>query len=214
MRRMGAYLAPVLSAAAYGLKSNMQLILGSQSPRRKEILGYFSLPFQQASPPFDEESIPFENNPEEYVCLLSKGKADSLAPRFPNAAILTADTIVYRNKKIYGKPSSEEEAMRSFSALAGKWHTVYTGVTVRFGDKSYSQAEATRVQLNPLTPEQMRHYIAKMEWADKAGGYAIQMAGGIIVRRIEGCYYNVMGLPINTVEVLLKRIGIELWDYI
>lgn len=192
----------------------MQLILGSQSPRRKEILGYFSLPFQQVSSHFDEESIPFKNNPEEFVCILSKGKADSLAARFPNATILTADTIVYRNKKIYGKPVSAEDAMQSFSALAGKWHTVYTGVTVRQGNKSFSRAEATRVQLNPLTPEQIRHYIAKMEWADKAGGYAIQMAGGIIVKKIDGCYYNVMGLPINTVEALLKHVGIELWDYI
>lgn len=192
----------------------MQIILGSQSPRRKEILSYFTLPFEQASPPFDEDSVEFKDNPEEYVCAISSGKAASLLPRFPNAVILTADTIVYRNGKIFGKPKDIADALQIFSELVGKRHTVYTGVTVCSSERSYSQAEATQVLFNPLTPEQIRHYLSRIEWADKAGGYAIQMAGGLIVRKIEGCYYNVMGLPINTVELLLKNFGLELWDYI
>lgn len=190
------------------------LILGSQSPRRREILSYFSLPFEPASPDFDELSVPFKNNPEEYVKILSKGKADSLYPRFPEKIILTADTIVYQNGKIFGKPLDLEDAMRSFSQLVGTWHTVYTGVTVRHSERTFQQVEATQVLFNPLTPEQIRHYLDRIEWADKAGGYAIQMAGGLIVRKIDGCYYNVMGLPINTVEALLKHVGIELWDYL
>lgn len=190
------------------------LILGSQSPRRREILSYFSLPFEQVSSSYDEESVPFFGNPEAYVSAISKGKASALLPRFPNDIILTADTIVYKNGKVYGKPLSEAEAINSFSELAGAWHTVYTGVTVQRGGESYEQVEATRVLFNALNLEQIRHYISRIEWADKAGGYAIQMAGGLIVNRIEGCYYNVMGLPINTVHALLKRVGIELWDYI
>lgn len=192
----------------------MEIILGSGSPRRKEILSYFSLPFKQESPDFDEESLPFDGNPESYVCALSQGKASALKSRFPNALIISADTIVFREGKIYGKPRTVEEAFQSFTELVGNWHTVYTGVTVQCGDKVVSQAEATHVLFNDLTPEQIRHYMTRIQWADKAGGYAIQMAGGLIVKRIEGCYYNVMGLPINTVELLLKQFGIELWDYL
>lgn len=192
----------------------MRLILGSQSPRRKEILSYFSLPFEQISPHFDESSIPFRGNPEEYVCLLSDGKAASLHSQYPQAVILTADTIVCRNHKIYQKPKTQEEAFQAFSELVGEWHSVYTGVTLCYNGKIYRQWEETRVLFNFLTPDEIRHYHSKIHWADKAGGYAIQMAGGLIVKRIEGCYYNVMGLPINTVRELLKKIGIELWHYV
>jgi septum formation protein len=191
-----------------------QLILGSQSPRRKEILSYFSLPFTQISPTFDEESVLFQGDPQEYVCAISRGKAQSLAALYPQATILTADTTVFCEGKIYAKPQDEAHACQMLSELVGKWHTVYTGVTVQSGEKAFHEAEATRVLFNPLTLEQIRHYISRTQWADKAGGYAIQMRGGLIVRKIDGCYYNVMGLPINTMERLLKHFGIELWDYL
>lgn len=191
-----------------------RLILGSQSPRRKEILSYFSLPFEQVAGSFDEDSVKFSGNPTEYVCSLSKSKANALAPRFPDAIILTADTIVYREGKIYGKPADVEEAFRSLSELVGKWHTVYTGVTVQFGKEEFHQAEATRVSFNDLNTEQIRHYLARSHWADKAGGYAIQLVGGLIVSKIDGCYYNVMGLPVNTVHTLLKNVDVDLWNYI
>lgn len=192
----------------------MQIVLGSQSPRRIEIMNYFKLPFIQASPPFDESSIPFNGNPEDYVTALSLGKAKSLSKQFPNDIILTADTIVYRDGKIYGKPKDEQDAFQSLSELVDNWHTVYTGVTVMKNDKAFHQAEATEVLFNALTPDQIRHYHSRLNWTDKAGGYAIQLAGGLIVKKINGCYYNVMGLPINTVELLLKHFDIELWDYL
>jgi septum formation protein len=192
----------------------MQVILGSQSPRRIEIMNYFKLQFKQASPPYDESLVPFKGDPKAYVCELSSGKAHSLVQKFPNDIILTADTIVYLEGKIYGKPKDENDAYKSLSELVGRWHTVYTGVTVMLGEKSYHQAEATQVLFNDLTPDQIRHYHSRLNWADKAGGYAIQLAGGLIVKKIDGCFYNVMGLPINTVEVLLKHFNIELWDYL
>lgn len=192
----------------------MRLILGSQSPRRKEILSYFSLPFEQATPPFDEDSVPFNGDPAAYVCSIAKGKAESLHKRFPDAIIVTADTTVYREGKNYGKPATEEQAFEFLSELVGQWHSVYTGITVYKGREEYSRAEETRVLFNPLTPEEIRHYHTKLHWSDKAGGYAIQMAGGLIVRKIDGCYYNVMGLPINTLRDLLRNIGIELWEYL
>lgn len=191
-----------------------RLILGSQSPRRKEILSYFALPFEQVSPIFDEEAMPFNGDPAAYVNELSEGKALSLTSRFPAALILTADTIVWKDGKIYGKPKNTAEAFQSLSELTGSWHSVFTGVTLHHQGRAINRVEETRVLFNTLTPDQIRHYHTKLHWADKAGGYAIQMAGGLIVNRIEGCYYNVMGLPINSVRQLLLQAGIELWDYL
>lgn len=191
-----------------------QLILGSQSPRRREILSYFSLPFEQKTPQFDEEAYPFSGNPIEYVNALSEGKAQSLKQLYPESIILTADTIVYRGGKIYGKPRTSEDAFQALTELEGRWHSVFTGVTLLHNGEIHTLAEETRVLFNTLSHAQIRHYHTKLHWADKAGGYAIQMGGGLIVNKIEGCYYNVMGLPINTVRTLLLKIGIELWDYL
>lgn len=191
-----------------------QLVLGSQSPRRKEILGYFSLPFTQATPPFDEEAVPYHGNPIAYATELSSGKALSLAPRFSTEIILTADTIVWKEGKLYGKPRNSAEAFEFLSELAGSWHSVFTAVTVKKGDKLWSGTEETRVLFNALSPDEIRHYYTKLHLSDKAGGYAVQMAGGLAINRIEGCYYNVMGLPINTVRRLLLNAGVDLWDYL
>lgn len=192
----------------------MRLILGSQSPRRIEILGYFSLPFEVATSYFDEASVQFKGNPEEYVCAISKGKADALHNNFPQHTILTADTTVYHAGKIYNKPENEQDAFQSLSELAGNWHSVFTGVTVRRGHEEFHRAEETKVLFNPLTPQQIRQYHTQLHLYDKAGSYQIQMAGGLIVRKIEGCYYNVLGLPINTVRTLLIHFGVDLWNYL
>lgn len=192
----------------------MRLILGSTSPRRREILSYFSLDFEQITPPFDEDSIPFTNNPSDYVQMLAKGKALSLAALHPEATILSADTIVYKEGKIYGKPKDEKEAFRSLQELQGTWHSVYSGVALWQQEQLLHSFEETKVLFNPLTPRQIEQYLKALHWADKAGGYAIQLAGSLIVQKIEGCYYNVMGLPINTVNTLFKQIGVDLWDHL
>lgn len=192
----------------------VRIILGSQSPRRKEILSFFNLPFIQASPDFNEESIIYRRDPIRYVQTLAEGKARSLQNLYPHDIILTADTIVYRSGKVYNKPKDEKEAFAMLSELVGKWHSVFTGVAILKDGIMHSGWEETRVLFNAMTEEEIRHYHRKIHWADKAGGYAIQMAGGLIVRKIDGCYYNVMGLPINTVHSLLKKSGIELWDYV
>lgn len=192
----------------------MKLILGSQSPRRKEILNFFTLPFIQTSPNYDEDAVPFLGNPIEYVKILSKGKADSLAHQYPKSLILTADTIVYREGKIFGKPKDEEEAYQFLTELEGRWHSVFTGLTLRVKDSDFQEVEETRVLFNPLTEEQMKNYHRILHFVDKAGGYMIQGAGGLIVKRIEGCYYNVMGLPINALHALLKHADIDLWNHL
>lgn len=190
------------------------LILGSQSPRRKEILSFFTIPFKQVSSSFDESSIPFNGEPKIYVSQLSKGKALSLETHFPGHIVLTADTIVYREGKLYGKPKDEAQAFEILSELVGHWHSVYTGITVIYDKKVYQGFEETKVLFNALTDEEIRHYHRQIRWEDKAGGYAIQMAGGLLVKRIDGCYYNVMGLPINTVRKLLLEVGVELWYHL
>lgn len=191
----------------------MQLILGSQSPRRKEVLNFFDLSFKQVSPHFDEDAIPFQDNPKEYVQILARGKADSLAPEFPEAMILTADTVVYKQGKIYGKPRDQQEALEYLKELSGRWHSVFTGLTIVSKGNYFNTLEETRVLFNSLTEEQMQTYSQMLHVSDKAGGYMIQGAGGLIVKRIEGCYYNVLGLPINALCIVLKQAGIDLWKH-
>lgn len=190
------------------------LILGSQSPRRREILGYFSLPFVAISPNFDEEALPFTGDPILYAQTLAKGKAESLASQYRDHLILTADTIVYRGGKIYGKPAGPDEAFNFLKELSGHWHQVYTAVHLIHPHGSLSGIEETKVLFNELSDKQIHSYYRNLPYEDKAGGYSIQGAGGVIVKRIEGCYYNVMGLPINTVRDLFNQVGIELWDYL
>lgn len=190
-----------------------RIVLGSQSPRRKEILSFFNLPFVQATPSFNEETIHFRRDPIHYVCALAEGKARNLHDQYPKDIIITADTAVYRSGKIYNKPKDETEAFTMLLELEGKWHSVFTGVAILKEENLYLGWEETRVLFNSMTKDEIRNYHQKIHWKDKAGGYAIQMAGGLIVKKIDGCYYNVMGLPINTIHSLLKQCGIELWDY-
>lgn len=192
----------------------MPLILGSQSPRRREILDYFSFPFKQVPSSFDEESVSFEGDPIQYAHLLSKEKAQMLAEKFPNDMIVTADTVVYRSGKIYGKPRDEREAFTFLKELSGCWHSVYTSLTLQYKAQQWQDMTETCVLFNPLTDEQIQTYYQKLHCADKAGGYMIQQAGGIIVKRVDGCYYNVMGLSINSLRSLLLNLGIDLWNYL
>lgn len=192
----------------------MRIILGSQSPRRKEILGYFNLPFETKTSDFPEESVHFDGDPRAYAIRLSQEKGEVLAASDPDAIIITADTVVYRDRKIYDKPKDPEDAFRELSELVGRWHSVFTAVTIKHKNETYSSVEETRVLFNEISPEQIRQYQRSIHCADKAGGYAIQGAGSILVHKIEGCYYNVMGLPVNTLRKLLLCLDIDLWNYL
>lgn len=192
----------------------MRLILGSQSPRRKEILNYFTIPFVQISSSFDEESVPFQSNPVQYAQELSVKKAQELAPRFPGDAILTADTVVFQEGKIFNKPKDAQEAFHMLRSFSGRWQQVFTAVTVQKDSAVFSACEETKILFHPLTDEQIELYLRSASFLDKAGGYAIQGTGSILVSRIEGCYYNVMGLPVNLVKVLLNKVGLDLWKHL
>ena len=192
----------------------MELILGSTSPRRREILNFFSIPFQQVSPEFDETQVVFQGDPAAFATEVARRKALCLIDRFPKEVILTADTIVYRQNRLFMKPESLEEAHAMLRELSGKEHKVYTGVCVVKGKECFTDAEESGVFFHELTEPQIRTYHAHFLPLDKAGGYAIQKGGSLIVKRIEGCYYNIMGLPIHTVRRLLLKAGIDLWDYL
>lgn len=192
----------------------MRIILGSQSPNRREILGYFSIPFIQVPSHFDEESVPYERNPGDHALLLSQKKSETLYSQYPQDVILTADSVVYCDGKLYNKPRDEEEAFSFLSTFSGTWHSVFTGVTVRKGPTVYSDVEETRLLFNPLTPDQIQKFHHHCLFKDKAGGYAIEKSGNLIVSRLEGCYDNVLGLPINTTRRLLLKVGIDLWDFL
>lgn len=192
----------------------MELILGSSSPRRREILNFFSVPFRQADPTFDEAQVTFENDPSAFTIEIAHRKALSLIEHYPEDIILTADTVVYRKGRIFLKPESLEEAHAMLYELSHKEHEVYTAVCVAKKNQCFLDVEKSVVLFNELTETQIRSYLNTFAPLDKAGGYAIQKGGSLIVKRIEGCYYNIMGLPIQTVHRLLLKAGIDLWDYL
>lgn len=192
----------------------MELILGSSSPRRREILNFFSIPFQQISPDFDESQVIFRGDPAAFAKETATRKAEALLERFPDTPILTADTVVHLEGKVFLKPESVEEACRMLRELSGKENQVYTGVCVAKKNELFSDVEKSSVFFHELTESQIRTYVQHFLPLDKAGGYAIQKGGSMVVKRIEGCYYNIMGLPIQTVRRLLLNVRVDLWDYL
>lgn len=192
----------------------MQIILGSASPRRKEILNYFSLPYRVEIPDIDEEAIPFEGDAAKYVTKIASEKGAALLVRFPQSLIITADTTVFFEGKVYNKPANEQEAFDALSLLAGKSHEVYTGICVSSSNRQERGYEKTTVFFKPLSNNEIRLYQRAVHCYDKAGGYAIQGAGSLIVERIEGDYTNVVGFPIQVVYRLLKSFNVNLWDFL
>ncbi len=192
----------------------MRLILGSQSPQRKEILQFFSHPFEQISPSFDERLIAYHGDPIDYVQTLSIGKSNSLISHHPESVILTADTVVYSENKIFNKPHNEEEGFEMLCTLQGGVHTVYTAVTAAYRNEQYTECASTKVHFHSLNEMQLQLYHKAFRGIDKAGGYGIQMAGSIIVKKLEGCFYNVMGLPLSATQNVLQKVGIDLWHYL
>lgn len=190
----------------------MRIILGSHSDRRKAILSAFNLPFIQAVSHFDEESVAFEGDPILYCTTLAMKKAEKLLLTFPHDLIIAADTTVYCNKQVFNKPSSKEEAKKMLAALAGREHHVYTGVCVGKKDSLRTGSALTKVWIAPLLDAQIEKFLSDDHYTDRAGAYSIQGRGSLIVEKILGCYYNVLGLPIGVLQELLKEHGIDLWE--
>jgi len=187
----------------------MKLILASSSPRRAEILANAGLSFSVLSSAVDESPFPGET-PAALVQRLANAKADLVTARAVGPAIvLAADTVVVTDDKILGKPGSTEDARGMLRQLSGRTHTVLTGVAlVRLPDGLRRQfTESTLVHFRPMTDEELSSYLSTEEPYDKAGAYAIQGQAGRYISRIEGCYFNVVGLPLSRVLSELKILG-------
>ena len=188
-----------------------RIILASQSPRRRQLLGQIGLTDFDILVPDADESYDPSLTPQEIVSAISRKKAaaarDLSGDR--DAVIIAADTMVFLDGLRLGKPHSQEEAFSMLSALSGREHLVCTGVTVCRGDRLITRPETTAVRFASLSQEDIRRYIATGEPMDKAGAYGIQGLAALFVTGIAGDYYNVMGLPLHLLGDMLREIGVD-----
>ncbi|MEW6535269.1 MAG: Maf family protein [Candidatus Auribacterota bacterium] len=191
------------------------IILASQSPRRREILNSLRVPFIVIYPDV-EELHPPDSGPDEIVMLNAEKKAQDLLKRCKNTYIIGSDTIVYFNGEILTKPADFNQAKEFLLKLSGRTHTVYSGVAVYDSDSKRVEQDfcTTDVTFRKLDEHQIERYIHLVHPYDKAGAYAIQGCGALIVERIDGCFYNVMGLPVITLDTVFLRFGYSLFDYV
>ena len=196
--------------AFLGLVLRLDLILASNSPRRKYLLGLLGWDFRVVPADVDEATIPGET-PPDYVLRLAESKARAVGePSGSDMLIISADTTVVDGEDILGKPSDAEDADQMLRRLRGRTHQVYTGVAVhRPADILLTDLGATDVPMRDYTDEEMKAYIASGNPLDKAGAYAIQHAGFDPVDGLQGCYANVVGLPLCHLARTLSKIGLE-----
>lgn len=189
----------------------MAIVLASQSPRRQELLRRIGIEnFKTLSLDIDE-SYPAGLSPEDTVRYIAAKKSDAAARECaPDDLIITADTMVFLENDRLGKPRDEEDAFRMLRELAGSRHTVCTGVSVRRGAQHESFAVSTGVYFRPCTDDELRTYIRTGEPMDKAGAYGVQSHGALFVERIDGDFFNVMGLPVEQLGLVLARFGVKL----
>ena len=182
------------------------LILASASPRRRELLSLTGLPFTVDAPDVDESC---SHPPREAVKELSRRKALAAAALHPGCVILAADTLVSVDERALGKPRDPEDAFRMLSMLSGRWHQVYTGVSVvDAAGHLRSEVDVTDVHFETMTDEAIRRYIATGEPMDKAGAYAVQGIAGLWIDQLQGSHTNVIGLPMALTRRLLETCGL------
>lgn len=185
-----------------------KVILASNSPRRKELLGGLGIGYEVKTMPDIDESYPDGLCMEEVPVYIARSKADAYRPLMePDELIITADTIVWLDGVVMGKPKDEEEACDMLRRLSGQTHQVVTGVCLTTIDRQQSFATVTDVTFDRLTEEEITHYVSRYQPMDKAGAYGIQeWIGYVGVRSIKGSYFNVVGLPIQRLYQELKRL--------
>ena len=188
-----------------------RIILASASPRREELLEKIGLKFE-VEPSNYAEDMRSELSPDELAKSISLGKAKVVASKHKNAIIIAADTFIVFRGKIMGKPNTEAEAIKMLMTLRGESHSVITGFTILDTDKNkvLTKSVETIIHIKNLTPEEIDAYVKSKEPLDKAGAYAIQGLGSVIVERIEGDYFNVMGLPLSALAEGLKEFGVRI----
>ena len=191
-----------MSAAA------IEVILASQSPRRRELLTLVGIRHVVRPADIDESLLPGEE-PVPHAERLAREKAHRLAERHPDAVVIAADTIVVLDGAILGKPADAAEARATLARLSGRTHTVFTAIAVARGGRTESAVEAVAVTFRTLDGAEIAEYVATGEPMDKAGAYGIQGFGATIVERIEGDYFSVMGLGLRRLVELLGRVGLR-----
>ncbi|MDG1331936.1 MAG: Maf family nucleotide pyrophosphatase [Crocinitomicaceae bacterium] len=185
--------------------SNFKLVLGSKSPRRQALIKELGFPVEIRTKEVEEiypEDLPAAEVPEFLAKLKASPLLDSLAE---DEILVTSDTIVVLNRKVIGKPTDADAAKRMIADLSGKTHTVITGVCLTSNNEQHTFSSKTKVFFSELTTEEINHYVDTFQPLDKAGSYGIQeWIGYIGVSKIEGCYYNVMGLPLHDLYRKIK----------
>ena len=194
----------------------MRLVLASASERRRELLRRLDIDFEILVSEFDEESILFSGDCSDYVKVLSEGKVMEVSNKLEGeepAIIIGSDTIVSIDGDILGKPKSKEDAFLMLKKLSGKSHEVYSGITLYDTEKKIkiSDFQCTKVLFSEITDEIINWYIETGEPMDKAGAYGIQGYAGAFVKEIQGCYYNIVGLPLNKLSFMLREMGVNLY---
>ena len=184
-----------------------KIVLASGSPRRQELLRRIGITDFDVRVPRTEESYPAGLSPRETVEYISREKSDAAASLCaPEEIVITADTMVFLDDARLGKPA---DALRMLTALQGRRHTVCTGVTVRRGHEIFTESESTDVYFRPATEAELRGYIRTGEPMDKAGAYGVQGLGALLVERLDGDFFNVMGLPVLRLSRMLERFGVR-----
>ena len=190
------------------MSNQVRVVLASQSPRRRELLTLIGIPHEVRPADLDESLLPGER-PPEHAERLAREKAAAISAAHQAAVVIAADTIVVLDGEILGKPRDPEEAERTLRRLAGRTHTVHTAVAVAWNSRLESGVESVEVTFRPLTDERIAAYVATGEPMDKAGAYGIQGYGAVIVERVHGDYFAVMGLALGRLVGLLERVGLK-----
>jgi len=191
------------------LQTEVSLVLASKSPRRKAILEMAGIPYIQ--PPGNIDENDFIGSPSDVVLHWARKKAFDILPSWKGHPVLGADTMVVLGNKLLGKPEDADRAFDMLKQLSGKWHSVYGGVCIVWPEKGIDLefVESTKVHFRTLSAEEIRMYVSSGEPMDKAGAYGIQGLGCALVDRVDGCYFNVMGLPITR---LVHELNIRLMN--
>ena len=184
----------------------MQIILASASPRRRELMGLYGVPFTIRAADIDETMDPGKP-PFDEVARVSRCKALAVS-REPEDVVVAADTIVVCQGEVLGKPRDKEDAARMLRLLSGSTHQVMTGCTVLQGSRAETFTQVTQLHFRPLSEKEIHRYIATGEPMDKAGAYGIQGKGSLLVEGIRGDFFNVMGLPLLRLSRMLEQFGI------
>lgn len=190
--------------------TDIHLILASQSPRRQALLQLLGLPFSVRVSQADETPEP-GLSPAEQVAQVSRRKADAIGGE-PGSVIIAADTVVVCDDRVLGKPRDPQQAREMLQLLSGRTHQVMTGLTVLYGDRCHTCTEITEVTFRPLSRQEIDRYVRSGEPMDKAGAYGIQGGGALFAQKLNGDYYNVMGLPMCRLVQVLRQTVPELME--